>query len=476
MTSTRYDNCGILTKMGDDATHNGDLIPPVDGVDFPHSGLFKLFDSARYGYVILGDNKTTGSTTSTSTSDFNKNFNISMNDTSSSGKTTIFVSKGAIIRNGQLSHIVGGGGASAQTLTEVTTVATDSSEGTDTDGHTTFQELGNTGENFYHVIVVNHANNIRIRRATAKDVVAALGAGDIPIAIVRIQKDETNKYNRHIQYLGTDRRDGALSIYYSASNVPTEMSKIEASSAGTTITVGSAGGDFIIDNTDADKKIVNRLGTDTNATAFEVRNNSNAAKFSVDGAGDCDITGNLDSNSLSLGSAAELTITESSDNITFANTVNDKTLTFSVKDGSGAAKTASFTADTHDNNIQLKGVEEVIIVALSDETTDLTTGTGKATFHMPFAMTLTKVKASVNTAPQGATIIVDINEATASGTILSTKLSIDANETTSETAASAAVISDTALADNAAIFFDIDQVGSSTAGKGLKVTLYGHRA
>ena len=253
------------------------------------------------------------------------------------------------------------------------------------------------------------------------------------------------------------------------------MSKIEASPEGTTITVGNEGGDFIIDNTDADKKIVNRLGTDTNATAFEVRNNSNAAKFSVDGAGDCDITGNLDSNSLSLGTAAELTITESSDNITFANTVNDKTLTFSVKDGSGAAKTASFTADTHDNNIQLKGVEEVIIVALSDETTDLASGTGKATFHMPFAMTLTKVKASCNQAPQGQSIIVDINEASASGTILSTKLSIDANETTSETAASAAVISDNALADNAIIIFDIDQVGTSTKGTGLKVTLYGHR-
>ena len=251
------------------------------------------------------------------------------------------------------------------------------------------------------------------------------------------------------------------------SGILTEMSKIEASPEGTTITVGNEGGDFIIDNTDADKKIVNRLGTDTNATAFEVRNNSNAAKFSVDGAGDCDITGNLDSNSLSLGTAAELTITESSDNITFANTVNDKTLTFSVKDGSGAV--------THDNNIQLKGVEEVIIVALSDETTDLASGTGKATFHMPFAMTLTKVKASVNTAPQGQSIIVDINEASASGTILSTKLSIDANETTSETAASAAVISDNALADNAIIIFDIDQVGTSTKGTGLKVTLYGHR-
>ena len=122
----------------------------------------------------------------------------------------------------------------------------------------------------------------------------------------------------------------------------------------------------------------------------------------------------------------------------------------------------------------VKVTEEVFIVALSDETTDLTTGTAKASFNMPFAMTLTGVKANCTTAPVGSTIIVDINEA--GSTILSTKLSIDASELTSSTAASAAVISDTALANDALITFDIDQVGSSTAGKGLKVTLYGYRA
>ena len=63
------------------------------------------------------------------------------------------------------------------------------------------------------------------------------------------------------------------------------MSKITAASGGTTVEVGTAGGDFIIDNTDADKKIVMRLGTDTSATAFEVRNNSDAVKFGVGGDG-----------------------------------------------------------------------------------------------------------------------------------------------------------------------------------------------
>lgn len=126
-----------------------------------------------------------------------------------------------------------------------------------------------------------------------------------------------------------------------------------------------------------------------------------------------------------------------------------------------------------DRDVAANSFNEVILLACSDETTDLTTGTGKATFRMPFAMTVTGVSASVTTAPVGSTIICDINES--GSTILSTKLSIDASEKTSTTAASAAVISDTALASDAEITIDIDQIGSSTAGTGLKVKIEGYR-
>jgi uncharacterized protein YgfB (UPF0149 family) len=112
-----------------------------------------------------------------------------------------------------------------------------------------------------------------------------------------------------------------------------------------------------------------------------------------------------------------------------------------------------------------------IIIAVSDETTALTTGNGKVTFRMPYAFTLSAVRASVTTAPTGSTIIVDINES--GSTILSTRVTIDATEKTSTTAATPAVISDTSLADDAEITIDIDQVGSSVAGTGLKVTLIG---
>ncbi len=120
------------------------------------------------------------------------------------------------------------------------------------------------------------------------------------------------------------------------------------------------------------------------------------------------------------------------------------------------------------------GQPESLVIPCSDETTALTTGSAKVTFRMPYAFTLTAVRASATTAPTGATLTVDINET--GTTILSTKLTIDATEKTSTTAATPAVISDAALADDAEITIDIDQIGSSVAGAGLKVILLGYRA
>lgn len=114
---------------------------------------------------------------------------------------------------------------------------------------------------------------------------------------------------------------------------------------------------------------------------------------------------------------------------------------------------------------------ESFIVALGDETTAITTGTAKVTLRMPYAFTLTAVRASLATASSSGIPTVDINEGGVS--ILSTKLTIDSGEKTSTTAATAAVISDPDLADDAEITFDIDVAG--TGAKGLKVCLIGHR-
>jgi hypothetical protein len=119
----------------------------------------------------------------------------------------------------------------------------------------------------------------------------------------------------------------------------------------------------------------------------------------------------------------------------------------------------------------LTNVEDYFVIAASDETTNLGVGTNKVFFRMPYAATLLAVKATVNTASTGSTpaIIVDINEDGTS--VLGTKLSIDESEKTSTTAATAATITDSALADDAEITIDIDQVGATTPGKGLKVYL-----
>lgn len=114
-----------------------------------------------------------------------------------------------------------------------------------------------------------------------------------------------------------------------------------------------------------------------------------------------------------------------------------------------------------------------LMVAVSDLATEIITQAAAYTFRMPFAMTLTEVRASLATAAEasspGSIILIDINESGAS--VLSTRLSIDMGEKTSTTAATPAVISDAALADDAEITIDVD-IGAAGA-RGLVVYLIG---
>jgi hypothetical protein len=116
---------------------------------------------------------------------------------------------------------------------------------------------------------------------------------------------------------------------------------------------------------------------------------------------------------------------------------------------------------------------DVYKVPIGDEGTAITAGTNKVRFKADFPGTLVAVRAGVNTAPTGSTLIVDINKNGVS--MLGTKLSIDANETSSATAASAATITTTSIADDDEISIDIDQPGTTVAGAGLKVSLFVRR-
>ena len=138
---------------------------------------------------------------------------------------------------------------------------------------------------------------------------------------------------------------------------------------------------------------------------------------------------------------------------------------------SGTPTTGQIPIATSGTTATWQTPSEVIQIACSDLVTDIATGTSKAYFRMPYAMTLTDVRVSLLAAGTVTGITVDINES--GTTILSTKLTTDATEKTSTTAVTAAVISDASLADDSEITIDFDAV--PTGGKGVIVTLKGNR-
>ena len=110
-------------------------------------------------------------------------------------------------------------------------------------------------------------------------------------------------------------------------------------------------------------------------------------------------------------------------------------------------------------------VPDGILVACSDETTALTTGT-KRTFYLPYDVQIDSVVSNVVTAPIGAALIVDVKISGVS--ILSTKPQIAAGGTSSLNGTQA-VIATAAHAKGSKVELVIDQIGSGTAGAGLKV-------
>jgi hypothetical protein len=99
----------------------------------------------------------------------------------------------------------------------------------------------------------------------------------------------------------------------------------------------------------------------------------------------------------------------------------------------------------------------------------LTAGTSKGSIViMPFGMTLTNVNLKVHTPPTGAAIIVDINED--GSTLFTTRPQINTTATDDNDGHS---FTDTVLAEGAVLDIDIDQVGSTYAGSGLTIMLYG---
>lgn len=115
-----------------------------------------------------------------------------------------------------------------------------------------------------------------------------------------------------------------------------------------------------------------------------------------------------------------------------------------------------------------------ISIKLLDDYTTLTTGDGKVSVFIPSelnGMKLSEIFAGVSTVSSSGTPTIQIRNVTDSVDMLSTRLTIDANEKTSATATAPAVInssnSEVATGDELAV--DVDDAG--TGCKGLQIIL-----
>lgn len=111
-----------------------------------------------------------------------------------------------------------------------------------------------------------------------------------------------------------------------------------------------------------------------------------------------------------------------------------------------------------------------MVLALSDETTSITTGVTKLTFRVPYTIALYQIpRASVNTASTSGAVTVDIKQ---NGVSIfgNNKLTIDALSKTSVTSIVQPILSTAYIPDDTEITFDITTAG--TSAKGLKIVLY----
>jgi hypothetical protein len=169
-----------------------------------------------------------------------------------------------------------------------------------------------------------------------------------------------------------------------------------------------------------------------------------------------------------IASTDELAVWDVSSDITYGATVQQLATAIGALSSTVIEAPAGTTPYVRKDE-EWAAIERVFSFAASDETTALTTGDGKIGFRMPFAMTLQSVRASLRTASSSGAVTIAIRH---NGTdIFSTALTIDANETTSVDANVPAVLSLTAIADDAAILVDID--GAGTGAAGLKLSFIG---
>lgn len=119
-------------------------------------------------------------------------------------------------------------------------------------------------------------------------------------------------------------------------------------------------------------------------------------------------------------------------------------------------------------------IERVVILKVIADDTALTTGDGKMYFTIPVelnGMNLVSVGAHVYTVSSSGTPTIQIHNLTDTVDMLSTRITIDANEKDSKDATAAAVIDTTHddVATGDEIRIDVDVAGTGTAGLEIRM-------
>jgi hypothetical protein len=114
------------------------------------------------------------------------------------------------------------------------------------------------------------------------------------------------------------------------------------------------------------------------------------------------------------------------------------------------------------------GFSDFMSIALSDEYSPLVAGVA-VTFRTPYALVLTQLPRASLTTAGGSLVTLDIDKNGVS-ILGANKLTIDAGEKTSTTAATPTTLVTTSFADDDEVTLDIDTIGAGATG--AKVTIY----
>jgi hypothetical protein len=140
-----------------------------------------------------------------------------------------------------------------------------------------------------------------------------------------------------------------------------------------------------------------------------------------------------------------------------------------ANDGTGDPDRTAFNK-INQNFTEVYATPYFLPIALSDEATAITTGTGILTTYCDVAFDLSEVFIGLSNQSSSGAVEIDIKKN--SSTIFSTRPKVDASEDTSLTG-TAAVLSTTSFAKGDKLTFDITSAG--TGAKGLKAFLIGTR-